>query len=396
MIEQLKTMRDEIMTSVTEYKTRITQELEQLKANGVADPETKEALARVKTRLDELQALMSRPDLPNGALAKSIGAAVIDSDQFKGWSQRGWHKGGASIAFETLFTGDQKSTITSAAVGSSTPGILVPERVGGIIKPAIRRLRVRDLLPRFPTTANAIEYVKENAFTNNASVQVEASDKAESALTFTIASAPVRTIAHWIPATRQILDDFTELMNYIDQRLIDGLKDQEDFELLRATGSGVHITGLIPSATAYDTNRNVASDNKLDTLNHAMAQLEASEYFADGIVMNPSDWRKIQLLKTEEGGANKGSYLMGGPGTPLQSSVWQTPAATTNAMPAGTFLVGAFAMAAAIFDRMQSRIDVSTEHSDFFVKNMVAVRAEERLALAIYRPASFVYGTFPS
>jgi len=395
-MEQLAIMRDEIMGAVNAFKTQINNELTQLKTNGVVDPETKDALVRVKTRLDELQALMNRPDLPNGALVKSIGAAVAESDTFKTWAQRGWHKGGVSVSFDSLFGPEQKTTITSTAVGSSTPGILVPERVGGIIKPAIRRLRVRDLLPRFPTAASAIEYVKENVFTNNASVQTEASDKAESALTFTIASAPVRTIAHWIPATRQILDDFNELMNYIDQRLIDGLKDQEDFELLRATGTGVHLTGLIPSATAYDTARNVTSDNKLDTLNHAMSQLEASEYFADGIVMNPADWRKVQLLKTEEGGANKGSYLMGGPGMALQSSAWQTPVAVTNAMPAGTFLVGAFSIAAAIFDRMQARIDVSTEHSDFFVKNLVAVRAEERLALAIYRPTSFVYGAFPS
>jgi hypothetical protein len=39
-------------------------------------------------------------------------------------------------------------------------------------------------------------------------------------------------------------------------------------------------------------------------------------------------------------------------------------------------------------------VEISTEHADYFVRNLVAVRAEKRLALVTKRPASFVSGSF--
>jgi hypothetical protein len=64
-------------------------------------------------------------------------------------------------------------------------------------------------------------------------------------------------------------------------------------------------------------------------------------------------------------------------------------------MAAGTFLVGSGSPAAVeIRDRMSTQIEISTEHSDYFVRNLVAVRAEKRLALLTKRPASLVSGTF--
>ena len=143
-----------------------------------------------------------------------------------------------------------KISFSSRAVGSSTPGILVPERMPGIVKPGVRRLRVRDLMPRFPTSNNAVEFVKENAFTNAASPTAETISKPESALTFAIDSATVKTIATWIPAAKQVLDDFAALQSYINQRLLEGLMDIEDYELVGGDGTGQHISGLTTEATA--------------------------------------------------------------------------------------------------------------------------------------------------
>lgn len=400
MTEEVKSLRDEIITSVTDYKNLIRKELDELKAKGFSDPETKENLTKVANRIDDIEARLKNPGaagLPQ--LSKSIGQLFVEGEDFQRFKSRGWHKGGAAIRLKGFF-GDarmpqlleQKTTITTATVGTA---IDQNSRVPDVITPQTRELRIRDLMRSTPTTSSQIEYVEETTFTNAAAVQVEAAAKAESAIAFTLRTAPVRTIAHWIPATRQILDDMDMLMEYINGRLLYGLKLTEEAQLLSGDGLGSNLTGLITAATAYATSRNVTGDTKIDTISHAITQARTAEYPVDGVVLHPTDAEKIRLVKTEEGGANKGQYVYGDPGAAVPPRIWNRPIVETTAITAGTFLVGAFMMGAHIWDRQEATIDVSTEHSDFFTKNLVAIRAEERLALTIYRPAAFIYGTFP-
>ena len=70
----------------------------------------------------------------------------------------------------------------------------------------------------------------------------------------------------------------------------------------------------------------------------------------------------------------------------------RNPVVQTQAMAAGKFLSGAFKLGAQVFDRWQARVEVATENEDDFIKNLVTILAEERLALAVYRPETFVYG----
>jgi HK97 family phage major capsid protein len=61
-------------------------------------------------------------------------------------------------------------------------------------------------------------------------------------------------------------------------------------------------------------------------------------------------------------------------------------------MPEGMFLVGAFALGAQIYDRLTATVMISTENEDDFIRNLVTVLCEERLAFAVKRPAAFVKG----
>ena len=68
----------------------------------------------------------------------------------------------------------------------------------------------------------------------------------------------------------------------------------------------------------------------------------------------------------------------------------------TNAMPAGEFLVGDFGPGAAqIIERETATVAVSFEHADFFVRNLAALRVEERIDLGIFQPFAFVKGAVP-
>lgn len=394
---------------------------EELKAQGCDTDKRLEDVKKLTenavNRLEEAEKILNRPDFAKSSASgeyKSVGQLVTEHEQVRknfgegkavNWGGRlqipimNMNGGAAGSFFPERFgismalAPEIKTTITSSTVGSSTPGILVPQRVPGIVKPPLPAIRVRELIPRFPTTSNAIEFVKEDTFTNLASPQTEASDKEESALTFTIDYETVKTIAHWIPATRQILDDFAQLGAYIDQRLLDGLADEEDDQILRGDGNGQNLSGLATEATAYsDATYDQTGDTALDKLVRMQTQLAASNYRATGYIMHPTNWWNVSTIKADYGGGTgTGPYVLGGPGGMAGAYVWGLPVATTTRMTSGQVFCGDFARYTALWDRMQARVDVSSEHSDYFIKNMVAVRAEERLALTTYAGGAVIY-----
>ena len=108
------------------------------------------------------------------------------------------------------------------------------------------------------------------------------------------------------------------------------------------------------------------------------------------IVLHPNDWWEMRLTKD-----GFGRYILGDPQTNARPSLFGLDVVYTTSMANGTFLVGSGnPVASEIRDRMEMQIDISTEHADFFTKNLVAVRAEKRLALITRRPGSYVTGSF--
>lgn len=282
------------------------------------------------------------------------------------------------------------NTVTSLTSGSGGAGdLIVPQRQPGIVTAPNRRLRIRDLLPKGRTVSNAIEYVKESGYTNAAAPVAEGTSKPESTLSFEIANAPVRTIAHWLRATKQILDDVPQLQSYIDTRLRYGLELVEEAELLAGDGTGEHILGLIPQATAYDTTRSRVGDTRIDIVRRAMTQLRISEYSASAIILHPTDWEEIELTKDKDD-----NYIWANPRGLVGPTLWGLPVLDSTSLEEGEFLVGAFDVAAQLWDRENATVEVSTEDADNFTKNLVTIRAEERLALTVYREESFIYGDF--
>jgi HK97 family phage major capsid protein len=282
-----------------------------------------------------------------------------------------------------------KTTITSAA--GSGGDLITPQRDMTVTMPR-RRLYVRDLLPVINVTSGSVEYPKQSTRTNAAAMVAEGGSKPESAYAFDLVSAPIRTIAHWVPASRQVLDDAPQLQGIIDEELIYGLKLKEDAQLLLGDGTGQNLHGLVPQATAFSAPIVLtAAGNltKIDIIGLALLQATLADYEPDGIVLHPSDWMDIRLTKDDEG-----NYLFGPPGTVVPPVLFGLPVVPTSSIGADDFLVGEFRRAATLYDRWQARVEVSTEHSDFFVKNLVAILAEERIGLGAKRPDALITGDF--
>ncbi|EMC8696590.1 TPA: phage major capsid protein [Vibrio cholerae] len=280
-----------------------------------------------------------------------------------------------------------RSAITSAT--GSGGGLVAPDRRAGIIAIPERQMTIRDLIAPGTTTSNMVQYVKETGFTNNAAPVAENTSKPYSDITFAMENASVQTIAHLMKASRQILDDASALASFIDARARYGLMIKEEGQLLYGNGTGANLHGIIPQASAYaaPTGAEVNTEQRIDRLRLAILQAALAEYPATGIVLHPTDWATIELLKD-----NTGKYIIGNPQNGTTPTLWRLPVVSTQSINQNSFLVGAFNLGAQIFDRMDIEVLVSTENTDDFEKNMVTLRAEERLAFAVYRPEAFVTG----
>ena len=56
---------------------------------------------------------------------------------------------------------------------------------------------------------------------------------------------------------------------------------------------------------------------------------------------------------------------------------------------ASVAIVGAFRSQATIYRRGGATVEATNSHSDLFLKDLTAVRAEQREALAVFRPSAF-------
>lgn len=343
-------------------------------------------LGSATTRLGELEKRAAR-EKENGEDAgpRGLGDHLVNSDKFKELDTSGAWRGSVRVSAEHA---DITSANTTVGAGRSAGTSLVPgQRVPGIIAPPNRQFTIRDLLAPGTTSSNSVEYVKETGFTNNAAPQVETEAKAKSDITFNLFTAPVRTLAHIFKASRQIMDDAPGLASYINARGEYGLKFVEEQQLLTGNGSGQNIHGLIPQATAFAPAFTPTAETAIDRLRLAALQVMLAEFPASGFVLHPTDWAKIELTKD-----NENRYIVGNALSPIGPSLWGLPVVQTQAISANTFLTGAFNLGAQIFDRMGVEVLLSTENDLDFEKNLVTIRVENRLALAVYRPEAFVTG----
>lgn len=356
--------------------------------------QVKEMLAEAKSlaadnsaRLGELEQKLAR-SVYGGQPARplSAGQQFVDSEEVKQFT------GNAVLPGKRLSVETKAiiSSLTTDADGSAGD-LIVPYR-DNIVRMPRRRLVMRDLLPVVPITGNAVQYPKMTGFTNSAATVSETAGttKPQSEMKFDIVTSNVTTLAHWVYAMRQILDDAPQLMGLIDNELLYGLAYVEDNQILNGGGTGTDLNGIYTQATASTANAGVISaPTKLDVIGMAILQQNLTNMPADGIVINPADWTAMQLIKD-----TAGAYILGTPQSTARPTLWGLPVVTTPAMTVDKFLVGAFREGATLYDRMAARVEVSTEDGDNFRQNKITVLAEERVALAVKNTLAFTKGDF--
>lgn len=388
-IKALAETQGTLLATTRELKSWMEKANGEIAAVKSVENETKNAMEKLSAKAGELtdkclelERKMTAGNENGQQAAQSFGEQFVKSESFINMA-----------AGRSKFARMEFKTAIINATGQNQP-LVAADRLPGIVNNPNRVLTIRDALPVGRTSSNLVEFTKENVFTNSAAAQYasparENVTKPESGITFTLASAAVVTLAHFIPVSRQVLDDSPQLESYVNSRLTFGLKLEEEDQLLNGAGTSGNLSGLLASGNNVAYNRAVSGDTHIDTLRRAIIQASLSEFEADTVVINPADWEAITLTK-----ATDGQYVISNPADMLAPRIWGKRVVATNSIASGTFLVGAMTMGAQIWDRMDAAVQISYEDGDNFKKNMATLLAEERLALTVYRPSAFIKGTF--
>lgn len=340
-----------------------------------------------------------------GIQVKSLYDELKDSDSWKALEAKGFKGDPYAMA---SFDFGLSSLLEVKDVHSAMAGTIPINALGhpenlGLTRRVLRPGRVRDLFPKATTTANLLYGIRETGFVNRAAVVPErtAADggpatggpsdvyglKPRSELTITPITYPVATIAHVMYAHRNTLADEPRMRDIIDTDLVDGVKLVEDFQLLYGDGIGDNLTGLI-NTPGIQTYPGLSSDPRTAQIRRAITRGILAFFPPTGIVLHPLDWEDLEL-ETDNTGAYR---LVMNVAVGAEKRLWRLNVVDTVAINEGQYLLGAFGSGAKVYDREQVNLAISTENRDMFERNAITIRAEERLALVVDRPESFVLG----
>lgn len=353
------------------------------KAKGKVDADTKTAIDQLGVQQRELADRMLKMEQADigtqsaEAKSESWGSQVVKADAFSSF-----------VAGQT-----QKMRVEVKNTVTNVIGNTFSDRVG-FVGGAFREFTLESLLNTLTTTAPAIDYVREDVFTNSAAETAEGAVKPESAVTTALVTKPVSTVAHFIKISRQLSMDNQMLAAYIDRRMRYGVNLRVENQIVAGNGAGANIGGFTLAGNFTAHGYTAASltgagllNNRFDLIGKIIGDTQLADYPADVIVVNPADWWTMRLSKDSQG-----RYLLGDPGASVAPNLFGIPVVSSNAMTAANVLVMNIGQAATFYNREGVVVEMSDSDGDNFQRNLITLRAERRCLLAVERPAAVRYG----
>ncbi|MGE8052333.1 phage major capsid protein [Pseudomonas monteilii] len=369
------------------YQQDMTQLNQTLHNIGTQIADFKSSSAEKQTefgaRLLEMEQKMVNIGARRGANDDSADANVVTAQVVAADAITGFRAGMKSTGQISCKVGVRAAiTNPNKGVTGSTSYPTAPQRDGagirGIPQP---RLSLLDVLPIVPVTSATYEFVRLDGYINGAAYQKEEGEqKAEGSMPTKMERAEIATIATWIPASLQVLQDNEQLQGQIDTLMSVGVRQKLEAELINGEGGPGEILGFKKQATAAG----ITTGKPADRIGAALTDLKAEGWNPNVIVMNPRDWFAIESERAEGG---DGQYVIGTPRDPAPPSLWGTPVVVTNGMPQGEALI-LDTTVAALLDRQEVTVEASRHDGDNFKRNLVTILAELRAGLAVFAPTA--------
>jgi len=399
MLTQLTAKVDEMSGPI---KATAETALAEVKAQGKLTEETKAAadkaisdITATSRAVEELKALIEGIDgkvldvsqsvaaglAGNGGAGQvmSLGQAfVAEEDKIKAFVAGGL-SGSLSVTVENAIT----------TAGGSGGGLISHPEEMEPVRMARRRLRIWQMLTQSRTGKDSVHYRKQVLRTNAAAMVAEEGTIPASAYGWDKATERVKKLGHVTNISEEAMEDADQLQSEIDSELRYGLDLEREMQILTGDGVGENLTGLLTEATAFVGAAGLPNATPIDRLRLAILQVTLADYTATSITLNPTNWAGIDLLKDTQT-----RYVFGNPVNQTTPRLWGLDVVESNSMSVGEWLVGDLAQAATFYRRRDVEVLISSEHGTNFVEDMLTMKATERAALAIKRPAAMITGDF--
>ncbi len=374
---------DAVEVKLTTMSAKADTEMKDL---GKISTDTKTAIENIgieqRTLADRLVQLEQKAKAPGAdtLVDASVGTLFTKDAGYADFQKK---TGRGSVGLEV------KNTVTNAIANTYS------ERRPGLVEGAFRVFTIEDLLVSIPTSSNAIDWVRENVFTNSAAEVAEGGQIAQSSITFSPGTMPVQNIAHFVKVTRQLAMDNAAMAAYINRRMVYGVNLRVESQLVAGNGTSPNLSGLTLAGnfTAHGytaaslTALNLSPTNRFDLIGKMIGDCAAADYPADVVVLNTADWWTLRLTKD-----GQGRYILGDPGSAAPPVLFGLPVVASNSMVSGSVWVGSLSQAATKHDRESITLDLSDSDENNFQLQLVSVRAIRRLALTVEKPAAARYG----
>jgi HK97 family phage major capsid protein len=257
--------------------------------------------------------------------------------------------------------------------------------------------QVADVFASGQTNTSQLRYIVEGTATNAAAGVAEGGTKPASDIAMATVDEPVKKIATVLTVSDELLEDATTVQTYLNSRLALFVTLEEERQLLRGAGTN-ELVGMF-GRSGINQYTKAAADDNTTALAKVIANTRGSSFLQpDAVIMHPTNWLNSRLLRDGTGGT-VGQYFGGGPfggaygnggaAGLFGEQIWNTRVVLSTIVGPGTALVGSFGQAAQLHRRGGPTVEATNSHASYFQNNLVMLRAEERLALCVYRPVAF-------
>lgn len=377
---------NEIMTGLDKIGERLTNlETDRVSAKAFAEKAQELGAKQADLARELLEIRQKNEAVPARAEAKSVGESFVADKAYTDFVS------GAATSARAVITLDKGDSSTPTTVGTTGPAAtsLAPSFYAGVFGTPNVPQKIEPLIPHIAVTTDSVDYVTV-ADTIGAAGVAEAGAIPESKFTPTLAKANVVNVAHYTKITKQLADDAPALAAYINTKMLYGLQNKVENQIVNGDGTAPQLKGLLATGSFTDASAQLTgAKNLFDLLLLLQGVAETAAYEPEALVLNPMTWAQLAMEKDSQG-----RYLLGGPGLAANKSVWGIPVVTSSAVPAGKFIFGNFTQTVTIYDRQQVAVEMTGTNEDDFTHYLYTIRASRRLALAVEVPAGIFAGDF--